>query len=257
MTSASRWSRCWPYRRPPELLRLRLPPRFISHGASTHFGAPACARLDYRMHEGCNARALVALSLAVGEVTVQLDKLLLLAPPPAQLNVTPVLSMRRSSQRARRARRSSNRRRWTVPPPSPLLRRTERCAFTPGAMNCAVAARQHASRAGRCATAGCATTTVTASATGGSAVDGDVESTNDSAVSFHRGPEPTIRARTAPVSTTASAPATQRLRAKPPRLRRNVHCNCRLAISSFLKKYWARPPAIRPTPSPPIGKRCG
>ena len=48
------------------------------------------ARLvDYRMHEGCNARALVALSLAVGEATLELDNLLLLAPPPAQLNVTP------------------------------------------------------------------------------------------------------------------------------------------------------------------------
>ncbi|MBB6187834.1 putative baseplate assembly protein [Rhodanobacter sp. MP7CTX1] len=48
------------------------------------------ARLvDYRMHEGCNARALVALSLAVGEATLALDNLLLLAPPVAQLNVTP------------------------------------------------------------------------------------------------------------------------------------------------------------------------
>ena len=48
------------------------------------------ARLvDYRMHEGCNARALVALSLAVGEATLELDNLLLLAPPPTQLKVTP------------------------------------------------------------------------------------------------------------------------------------------------------------------------
>jgi hypothetical protein len=48
------------------------------------------ARLvDYRMHEGCNARALVALSLAVGEATLELDNLLLLAPPPTQVNVTP------------------------------------------------------------------------------------------------------------------------------------------------------------------------
>jgi hypothetical protein len=48
------------------------------------------ARLvDYRMHEGCNARALVALSLSVGEATLELDNLLLLAPPPARLNITP------------------------------------------------------------------------------------------------------------------------------------------------------------------------
>jgi hypothetical protein len=43
------------------------------------------ARLvDYRMHEGCNARALVSLSLDVGEVTLALDQLLLLTPPPGQ-----------------------------------------------------------------------------------------------------------------------------------------------------------------------------
>lgn len=48
------------------------------------------ARLvDYRMHEGCNARALVTLSLAAGEVSLALDNLLLLAPPPGQGNVTP------------------------------------------------------------------------------------------------------------------------------------------------------------------------
>lgn len=43
------------------------------------------ARLvDYRMHEGCNARALVALALATGEVQLELDQLLLLVPPPGQ-----------------------------------------------------------------------------------------------------------------------------------------------------------------------------
>ncbi|RUL78923.1 putative baseplate assembly protein [Dyella choica] len=43
------------------------------------------ARLvDYRMHEGCNARALVSLSLAAGEVTLPLDQLLLLTPPAGQ-----------------------------------------------------------------------------------------------------------------------------------------------------------------------------
>ncbi|MES2311567.1 MAG: putative baseplate assembly protein [Pseudomonadota bacterium] len=48
------------------------------------------ARLvDYRMHEGCNARALVALSLPAGEVTLDLGQLLLLVPPPAQEDVTP------------------------------------------------------------------------------------------------------------------------------------------------------------------------
>lgn len=48
------------------------------------------ARLvDYRMHEGCNARALVTLSLAAGEMSLALDNLLLLAPPPGQGNVTP------------------------------------------------------------------------------------------------------------------------------------------------------------------------
>lgn len=48
------------------------------------------ARLvDYRMHDGCNARALVALSLAAGEVSLALDNLLLIAPPPGQGDVTP------------------------------------------------------------------------------------------------------------------------------------------------------------------------
>jgi hypothetical protein len=48
------------------------------------------ARLvDYRMHEGCNARALVTLGLAEGEVELQLDQLLLLVPPPGQGNVAP------------------------------------------------------------------------------------------------------------------------------------------------------------------------
>ncbi|HEY9130838.1 MAG TPA: putative baseplate assembly protein [Dyella sp.] len=48
------------------------------------------ARLvDYRMHEGCNARALVALSLPAGEVTLDLDQLLLLVPPAGQAQVTP------------------------------------------------------------------------------------------------------------------------------------------------------------------------
>ncbi len=48
------------------------------------------ARLvDYRMHEGCNARAFVTLSLSAGEATLALDNLLLLAPPPGQGNVTP------------------------------------------------------------------------------------------------------------------------------------------------------------------------
>jgi len=48
------------------------------------------ARLvDYRMHEGCNARALVTLSIPEGEATIDLDGLLLLVPPPGQLDVTP------------------------------------------------------------------------------------------------------------------------------------------------------------------------
>jgi hypothetical protein len=48
------------------------------------------ARLvDYRMHEGCNARALVALSLPAGEVTLDLGELLLLVPPASQPDVTP------------------------------------------------------------------------------------------------------------------------------------------------------------------------
>lgn len=48
------------------------------------------ARLvDYRMHEGCNARALVALQLPAGEATLDLDNLLLLVPPPAQPDATP------------------------------------------------------------------------------------------------------------------------------------------------------------------------
>ena len=48
------------------------------------------ARLvDYRMHEGCNARALVALSLPAGEATLDLDDLLLLVPPPSQADATP------------------------------------------------------------------------------------------------------------------------------------------------------------------------
>jgi hypothetical protein len=48
------------------------------------------ARLvDYRMHEGCNARVLVTLSLAAGEVSIALAELLLLAPPPGQGDVTP------------------------------------------------------------------------------------------------------------------------------------------------------------------------
>lgn len=46
------------------------------------------ARLvDYRMHEGCNARAFVALSLPAGEVTLDLAEMLLLVPPPAQEDV--------------------------------------------------------------------------------------------------------------------------------------------------------------------------
>jgi hypothetical protein len=48
------------------------------------------ARLvDYRMHEGCNARALVSLSLAAGEVTLSLDQLLLLTPPAGQSDAKP------------------------------------------------------------------------------------------------------------------------------------------------------------------------
>ncbi|RAO78109.1 putative baseplate assembly protein [Dyella jiangningensis] len=48
------------------------------------------ARLvDYRMHEGCNARAFVTLALAAGEQTLALDQLLLLVPPPGQLPVAP------------------------------------------------------------------------------------------------------------------------------------------------------------------------
>jgi hypothetical protein len=48
------------------------------------------ARLvDYRMHEGCNARALVALSLPAGEVTLDLGQLLLLVPPAGESEVTP------------------------------------------------------------------------------------------------------------------------------------------------------------------------
>ncbi|WP_426700920.1 putative baseplate assembly protein [Rhodanobacter sp. Col0626] len=47
------------------------------------------ARLvDYRMHEGCNARALVALSCA-SDLELALDNLLLLVPPAGKNNVTP------------------------------------------------------------------------------------------------------------------------------------------------------------------------
>jgi len=48
------------------------------------------ARLvDYRMHEGCNARALVTLSLPAGEAALDLSALLLLVPPAGQSDVTP------------------------------------------------------------------------------------------------------------------------------------------------------------------------
>ncbi|MCP1375221.1 putative baseplate assembly protein [Dyella lutea] len=48
------------------------------------------ARLvDYRMHEGCNARALVVLSVPAGEATLDLAGLSLLVPPPGQPDVTP------------------------------------------------------------------------------------------------------------------------------------------------------------------------
>jgi hypothetical protein len=51
------------------------------------------ARLvDYRMHEGCNARALVALAYAGDDdLPLALDDLLLLVPPPGQGNVKPGL----------------------------------------------------------------------------------------------------------------------------------------------------------------------
>lgn len=48
------------------------------------------ARLvDYRMHEGCNARALMTLALPAGEVTFELDQLLLLVPPSGQPDIRP------------------------------------------------------------------------------------------------------------------------------------------------------------------------
>jgi hypothetical protein len=48
------------------------------------------ARLvDYRMHEGCNARALVALASTGDDLALDLDNLLLLAPPPGQNNARP------------------------------------------------------------------------------------------------------------------------------------------------------------------------
>jgi hypothetical protein len=47
------------------------------------------ARLvDYRMHEGCNARALVALASDT-DLSLELDNLLLLVPPPGQSNAKP------------------------------------------------------------------------------------------------------------------------------------------------------------------------
>ncbi|MDQ6648338.1 MAG: putative baseplate assembly protein, partial [Pseudomonadota bacterium] len=47
------------------------------------------ARLvDYRMHEGCNARALVALASDT-DLDLELDNLLLLVPPPGQNNAKP------------------------------------------------------------------------------------------------------------------------------------------------------------------------
>ena len=50
------------------------------------------ARLvDYRMHEGCNARALVTLGWTGGDDALALDNLLLLVPPPGQLNPKPGL----------------------------------------------------------------------------------------------------------------------------------------------------------------------
>jgi hypothetical protein len=51
------------------------------------------ARLvDYRMHEGCNARALVALAYAGdNDLPLAVDNLLLLVPPPGQGNVKPGL----------------------------------------------------------------------------------------------------------------------------------------------------------------------
>ena len=48
------------------------------------------ARLvDYRMHEGCNARALVALAFTGDELLLDLDNLLLLVPPPGPGQVAP------------------------------------------------------------------------------------------------------------------------------------------------------------------------
>ncbi len=48
------------------------------------------ARLvDYRMHEGCNARALVALASAGDDLTLDLPNLLLLVPPPGQGEAKP------------------------------------------------------------------------------------------------------------------------------------------------------------------------
>jgi len=48
------------------------------------------ARLvDYRMHEGCNARALVALAWAGDDLPLALDNLLLLVPPPGQADARP------------------------------------------------------------------------------------------------------------------------------------------------------------------------
>jgi hypothetical protein len=47
------------------------------------------ARLvDYRMHEGCNARALVTLASST-DLTLALDDLLLVVPPPGQANPVP------------------------------------------------------------------------------------------------------------------------------------------------------------------------
>ncbi len=47
------------------------------------------ARLvDYRMHEGCNARAFVALN-SNANLSLPLDNLLLLVPPPGQMNPRP------------------------------------------------------------------------------------------------------------------------------------------------------------------------
>lgn len=48
------------------------------------------ARLvDYRMHEGCNARALVALALTGDDLPLALDNLLFVVPPPGQGNPQP------------------------------------------------------------------------------------------------------------------------------------------------------------------------